>query len=108
MAVDEITKLIGDAWALHRNGDNAGAVRAFEAILQRDADNVDAAYGLGLAQRALGNKDAARKSFERSKSLAEKSLATIRRERDSNDLKTDKDDRDVMLLNMLKQRLAEV
>lgn len=108
MAVDEISKMIGDAWELHRKGDQAAAQRLFEDVLQRDADSVDAHYGLGLVKRANGDKAGARTAFERCKSLAQSALDSLRSGRDSNDLSTTKDDRYMMLLHMINQRIAEV
>jgi thioredoxin-like negative regulator of GroEL len=108
MATDEISKMIGDAWELHRKGDQAAAQRLFEDVLQRDAESVDAHYGLGLVKRASGDKTGARAAFESSRSLAKSALDTIRAGREKNDLSTTKDDRYMMLLRMIDQRLAEV
>ena len=108
MALDELSKMIGDAWELHRKGDQAGAQRLFEDVLQRDAESVDAHYGLGLVKRASGDKPGARRGFERSQTLAKTMLDGLRANRDSNDLSTTKDDRYMMLLRMIEQRIAEV
>lgn len=108
MAIDEISKMIGDAWELHRKGDQAASQRLFEDVLQRDAESVDAHYGLGLVKRASGDKTGARTAFERSHSLAKTMLESLRAGRDTNDLSTTKDDRYMMLLRMIEQRLAEV
>lgn len=108
MEVDEISKMIGDAWELHRKGDQAAAQRLFEDVLQRDAESVDAHYGLGLVKRASGDKMGARTAFESSRTLAKSALDTIRAGREKNDLSTTKDDRYMMLLRMIDQRLAEV
>lgn len=108
MAVDEISKMIGDAWELHRKGDHAAARQLFEDVLHRDAESVDAHYGLGLVKRASGDKPGARTSFERSQTLAQSMLDSLRAGRDSNDLSTTKDDRYMMLLRMIEQRIAEV
>jgi len=108
MAVDEISKMIGDAWELHRKGDQAAAQRLFEDVLQRDAESVDAHYGLGLVKRASGDKTGAHTAFESSRNLATSALEALRAGRGSNDLSTTKDDRYMMLLRMIDQRLAEV
>jgi tetratricopeptide (TPR) repeat protein len=108
MAVDEISKIIGDAWDLHRKGDQAAAQQLFEEVLQRDAESVDAYYGLGLVKRASSDKAGARTAFERSQTLARNALDALRAGRDTNDLSTTKDDRYMMLLRMIEQRLAEV
>lgn len=107
MAVDELSVKIGDAWDLHNKGENANAVRLFEDVIKQDASNVDGHYGLALAQRASGDKAAAKTTFVRAKALAEKNLADIRAGRSSNDLSTTKDDRYMMLIRMLEQRIAE-
>lgn len=108
MAVDELSKLIGDAWELHRKGDQAGSARLFEDALRRDAESVDAYYGLGLAKRAAGDRDGARSQFEQAGKLAERLLAEIRAGKGSNDLSTTRDDRYMMLIRMIQQRLEEV
>jgi thioredoxin-like negative regulator of GroEL len=108
MAVDEISKMIGDAWELHRKGDQAAAQRLFEDVLQRDSESVDAHYGLGLVKRASGDKAGARAAFESSRSLAKSALEALRAGRETNDLSTTKDDRYMMLLRMIDQRIAEV
>lgn len=107
MALDEISGKIGSAWELHRKGDNAGAISAFQAVLRSDDTNVDAYYGLGLAQRANGDRAAAHESFARAKSLADQKLAELRAGSNANDLSTTKDDRYMMLGRMLQQRLDE-
>jgi len=108
MALDEISGKIGDAWDLHRKGDHVTAARSFEEVLKTETENVDAYYGHGLAKRASGDKAAAKASFEKAKSLAERNLAEIRAGKTSNDLTTNKDDRYMMLTRMLQQRLAEL
>lgn len=107
MAVDELSRMIGDAWDLHRKGDNPGAARLFEDALAQDESSVDAHYGLGLAKRGTGDAAAARSQFERALALAEQHLAEIRAGRSENDLSTTKDDRYMMLTRMIEQRLAE-
>lgn len=87
-------------------GDHAGAARAFEDVLRIEAKM--SCYGLGLAKRAAGDKSAAKASFEKAKSLAERNLAELRANNPSNDLKTSRDDRYMMLTRMLQQRLAEI
>lgn len=108
MAVNEISKLIGDAWELLLKGDQAAAQRLFEDILKQDAEDVDANYGLGLAKRASGDKVGARLAFERSQSLAKSALDYLRAHRDTNDYSTTKNDRNMMLLRMIEQRIAEL
>jgi tetratricopeptide (TPR) repeat protein len=107
MAVDELSRMIGDAWDLHRKGDNSAAIRAFEDVLARDEASVDAHYGLGLAKRGAGDSAAAREAFERALALAQQNLDELRAGRSNNDLSTSKDDRYMMLQRMIQQRIAE-
>jgi thioredoxin-like negative regulator of GroEL len=62
---------LSQAWAMHRQGKQREAADAFGQILKAVADHADALYGLGLVQRALGQKEDARKSFERCHAVIE-------------------------------------
>ncbi|MCB9454600.1 MAG: tetratricopeptide repeat protein [Anaerolineaceae bacterium] len=107
---------ISQAWNLYRQGQPDTAIVEFERILSADRDNVDALYGIGLAQRAAGQYEAAVKSFETAlqlvKAISEKQTAT-RREvygdklATQNDPSTPEDDRYMMLVRMLTQRVTE-
>jgi len=85
------------AWAYHRQGNNASAITEFEAILASSKDNVDALYGLGLAQRSNGRTDKALEAFRRADQL----IAVGLQEKPN-------EDRYEMLERMIKQRLAEI
>jgi Flp pilus assembly protein TadD len=87
---------LGSAWALHRKGQNDDAIREFTALLQLSANNMDALYGLGLAQRSSGKLDAARTSF----SQCLEAIGTALKEQP-------REDRYQMLNRMAKQRLDE-
>ena len=105
---------IGAAWRLHRDGDNSGAVRMFQDIIASTPDSVDARYGLGLAQKALGDNGAAADSFRQALSITEQALSAVQLASQAeghhgdNDLDTNFDDRYMMLTRMLNQRVNEV
>lgn len=100
---------IGDAWALHREGSNSEAVRAFQDALKTAPNDVDAYYGLGLAQRASRDYEMALKSFQTALDLAKQTLEQLRKESgQENQLATTNDDRYLMLIRMIGQRIEEV
>jgi tetratricopeptide (TPR) repeat protein len=110
-ANDSTAQRIGDAWHHHREGRFNEAMQEFEAILKANPDNVDARYGLGLAQRAAGHPDAALKSFQQTLELVEKAQRARagEQEQDHEDnIKTPEDDRNMMLSRMINQRLSEL
>ncbi|MFW5691118.1 MAG: tetratricopeptide repeat protein [Chloroflexota bacterium] len=109
----EVLRAIGDAWALHRNNQNEEAIAQFRSILDKHPDLVDPNYGLGLAYRAVGNKEQAVQAFQRAYDLASQTLREIRAETEAEGVaiatnlgRTD-DDRFMMLIRMLYQRLRE-
>ena len=114
MASMAAVEKVGQAWRLHREGDNDGAIRQFESILSTSPDNVDALYGLGLAQKAVGDNAAAADAFRQALDNAEAALAAARTASQAdgvmgdNDLETNFDDRYMMLTRMLNQRLEDV
>ena len=96
----EFAAEIGNAWALHRKGQNEDAIRAFQGILETSGSNTvktDVLYGLGLAQRSAGHTEAALESFQRCMMEVNGSRETFPRE-----------DRHLMLQRMTKQRLDEL
>jgi len=105
---------IGEAWRLHRAGDNAGAIEIFDDILRKTPKNIDAHYGLGLARRADGNAESAIESFKQALELSHNALDAVETTSASeghhgaNDLDTYEDDRYLMLIHMIGQRLAEL
>lgn len=105
---------IGKAWRQHRDGDNLGAIRAFEDIIATNPDSVDAQYGLGLAHKAQGNMAAAAAAFKQALGITEQALSAVRitshaeGQHGDNDLGTEFDDRYMMLTRMLEQRAADV
>ncbi len=103
---------IGQAWNHHREGRSADAIAAFEKILETIPNDVDALYGIGLAQKALGRDVDAVESFQKAYELGQEMLKAIRSqvggEENVNALQTSKGDRYMMLGRMTKQRLAEL
>ena len=93
----EYAEQLGRAWALHRKGQNDDAIREFSGLLELSANNMDALYGLGLAQRSAGKLEAAQDSF--AKCAAQVSAALQEHP---------KEDRYQMLTRMVKQRLDEL
>ncbi|MBK9121987.1 MAG: tetratricopeptide repeat protein [Chloroflexi bacterium] len=104
---DPYYQKIGDGWAQASRGEYSAAISTFNDIIRSDNTNIDGYYGLGMAQRASGDKAGAKASFEKAKTLSEQMLAEIRHGATSNDLTTTRDDRYMMLIRMLQQRLAE-
>ena len=105
---------IGRAWRLHRDGDNAGALRLFEEVIAASPDSVDAHYGMGLAFKGSGDRAAAADSFRQALEISEQALAAVQvtshaeGQHGANDLETNFDDRYMMLTRMLKQRIEDV
>lgn len=63
MSDNPIDHEIGEAWKAHRQGFHDTAVQQFREILDRDPENLDALYGLGLAVKAAGNEGEAKEIF---------------------------------------------
>ena len=93
----DFAEQLGRAWALHRQGQNDAAVKEFDALLQLSADNMDALYGRGLAERGVGQIEAARASFEKCLGRINVALET-----------SPDEDRYQMLQKMTSQRLSEL
>lgn len=114
MVTQHTEQRIGEAWRLHRNHDYQGAIRMYEDILKSAPNHVDVLYGLGLAQKSLGNTSDAIKSFHRSLDIARGALRGVRTAASAdgvvgaNDIESAEDDRYMMLVRMIKQRLAEL
>jgi tetratricopeptide (TPR) repeat protein len=98
MANENVAAQIGQAWFNHRQGNNDAAIDQFGRILRSNPDSIDGYYGLGLANGAARNYQAASEAFERALELTEKAEATSQEERD----------RYLMLSRMIRQRLEEI
>lgn len=110
---------IGEAWRMHCEGRNEDAIIEFERILREFGDNVDAHYGLGLAQRATGRLAAAKATFEQTLILVDKveaarraaAAAEGRHDVDGVNWSSDQDnsyDHFLMMKRMTGQRLSEI
>lgn len=111
MSNQNITQRIGQAWGLHRHGQNDQAINEFKSVLSTDPNNIDAHYGLGLAYRAIDSDDEAVAAFKKAHSLTTAAFEKFKAERgDSpvNDMTISDDDRFMMLTRMIKQRLSEL
>ncbi len=97
MANQEYAEQLARAWALHRQGQNEGAIREFSSLLQTSPNHIDALYGLGLAQRSAGQIETAQATFERCIAQIAAALAEHPSE-----------DRYEMLQKLANQRLAEI
>lgn len=87
---------LGKGWAKHRNGHNEEAIEIFTAILQQEPHQINALYGLGLAQRSKGDLQSAIDSFQRC-------LADVNAGLTANP----GEDHFEMLQRMVEQRLSE-
>ncbi len=114
MATMHTEERIGEAWRLHRNGDNEGAERIFREILDKAPKHLDALYGLGLVRRANGNIAGAEEAFQSALQLAKDAYnavdtaSVVDGHRNGNDLNTYEDDRFLMLQRMIQQRIDEL
>lgn len=98
------------AWQQQRDGNSAAAMDAFESIVRAHPEDIDARYGLGIAQKAAGNRDKAIQNFREALALVEsgQQAQEERKESSSEDtIRTPEDDRLTMLARMLNQRIAE-
>jgi tetratricopeptide (TPR) repeat protein len=109
---DHIKAQIGEAWELHRKGQNELAIAKFDSILRTANDSVDTHYGLALAARAAGETERAVEHFTTAYKLIEDNLTRIRAEHKAGDAENilfmTADDRYMMLMRMTSQRLAEL
>jgi len=56
---------LGQAWRSHVTGRNEVALNEFEKITNSSPEDMDALYGLGLAQRGAGKSEEAITTFQR-------------------------------------------
>ncbi len=103
---------VGQAWNHYREGRADAAAKEFEAILRQNPEDIDASYGLGLAQKATGQLELASKTFETTLEFVNTAKleyeSTRQVQLEENNVKTPEDDRFMMLDRMVRQRLAEV
>ncbi|GAB5490266.1 MAG: hypothetical protein Phog2KO_04810 [Phototrophicaceae bacterium] len=96
---------VADAWKQHRLGNNDSAIQSFREVLNSNPGDIDALYGLGLAQRASGDGVNATETFNKALIIAQEGLDI---NKGNNDLNTMEDDRFLMLHQMISQRLEEL
>jgi tetratricopeptide (TPR) repeat protein len=111
MANESLKTQIAQAWRYQREGRADAAVAEFERILKMDTTNVDANYGMALAQRALKRTDEAIKYFRLALELVQKNAPASSGPVNAGERRranTPEDDRYMMLVRMINQRLAEL
>ena len=114
MSSSNVSAQIGKAWGYHREGRNIDAIHEFETILASTPNEVDALYGLGLAQKADGQQEAAIKSFQKALALAKELVTSAPPTQEAPGPVDDTlaprghNDRYMMLVRMIKQRLGEL
>jgi tetratricopeptide (TPR) repeat protein len=96
MAKNEYAEQLGRAWTHHRQGRHDAAISEFQDLLREAPNQVDALFGLGLAQRGAKQHDAAAATFG-------KCLEAVERQ-----LQEQPDDRYAMMRRLVQQRLAEL
>jgi len=105
---------VGEAWRLHRDGNNDQAIKIFKEIIHTAPENVDAHYGLGLAYKASNDMASSADAFQKALGFSEKAFNATKTTSEAeghhgaNDLDSSEDDRYMMLSKMLKQRLEDV
>ena len=114
MSTTHTDERIGEAWRLHRSGNNRASIEIFEDVLAKNPKHLDALYGVGLARRAEGENDGAVQAFQKALELAKEAFdavdvtSVVDGHHGSNDLGTYDDDRYLMLQRMIGQRLKEL
>jgi len=110
--LNDVSERISQAWQQHRLGRSEAAITEFEKIVQQNPNDIDAHYGLGLSQKAVGQTEAAQQTFETTLELIDESKKTYEATRDPaqeyENVRTPEDDRFQMLTRMVQQRLAEL
>ena len=95
---DEVDVLIGKAWSQHYHGQHDSAVQAFQDIVQRWPEHIDANYGLALSLKGAGRKPEAGEVVRKTKSLIDNALSG----------QTEVNSRFMMLARMVDQQLSSV
>ena len=109
MSIQGSDPRVGKAWRMHREGNNSGAIGMFQEAIASDPENIDARYGLGLAQKASGDIGAAKDAFSSAlEQLQHSSAAEAAALAQEHHSETNLGDRYIMLTRMLNQRLDEL
>jgi tetratricopeptide (TPR) repeat protein len=106
MSDTSIAQQIGRAWRYYREGKADTAITEFERILQKNGDDIDANYGIGLAQNAAGRKTDAVRHFQKAQELVTAAIA--KQPKREGNIASPADDRLMMLSRMIGQRLSEL
>lgn len=93
MSKDPIQVAIGNAWKAHRAGDQDSAIRQYNEILEKDPESIDGLYGLGLAQKSMGDVLGAKLTFTKLQTILDRLVS----QEESSNL--------TMQLRMVKQQL---
>jgi tetratricopeptide (TPR) repeat protein len=104
----DLNSLISAGWTAHRSGQHDEALTQFESALSLDNENIDAYYGIGLAERARGRLAEAAAAFEKSLQLTRDKLAMAQPETGLSAVDVPDVDRYMMLIRMIGQRIEEV
>jgi tetratricopeptide (TPR) repeat protein len=100
MSENPIDHEIGEAWKAHRQGFQDTAIQQFREILDKDPNNLDALYGLGLAEKAAGNDDEAKEIFLH--------LQTQIEDVSAEEASSGHPGKFFMLANMVKQQISQL
>lgn len=106
MSDTSLAQQIGRAWRYYREGKADTAITEFERILQKNADDIDAHYGIALAQNAAGRKADALRHYQKAQELV--SVAIEKQPKREGNIPSPADDRLMMLSRMIGQRLTEL
>ncbi len=66
---EQLNAAISEAWKAHRAGHQDDAIKRFNDVLSEDPKNLDALYGMGLAQRAVDDPLGAKATFSKLQKL---------------------------------------
>jgi hypothetical protein len=92
----DVDTLVGQAWSKHYHGENEAAIQAFQDLVGKWPDHIDANYGLSLSLKAAGQKQAAGEAFQKTKTLVDAARTT----------QGDENARYAMLSRMIDQHLS--
>lgn len=108
MSSEPVEAMIGTAWRHEREGQAETAIAEFERVLKMDGNSIDGHYGMAMALRRAGKTEQAIASFQKALQLVESVHEKRFGKSTSNEHGTIEDDRHMMLIRMIKQRLAEL
>lgn len=109
MASSSVDDQVRRAWQHQRVGKSDDAVDAFAQIVRDHPQDIDARYGLGLAQKSAGMPGEAVLSFRGALQLVVDGQRVEDEKHDDADrIKSPEDDRLTMLARMLNQRIGEI